>query len=55
MLGIGAAGGGHALDNGVHLFLREVAVLLPGGKGLFYLDPHFLNCDEVLILKHGAR
>ncbi len=53
--GVGAAGGGHAFDDGINLRLVEGAVLLPGGVSLFDLGADLLNGDEVFVFEHQPR
>ena len=50
--GMGARGCGHALHNGIHLFLGIRAVFLPGNEGLFDFGADLLNGQEILIFEH---
>ena len=44
---MGAGGGGHVLDNGVHLLLGEITVLQPGSIRLINLGADLLYGQEV--------
>ena len=49
---MGAAGGGHRLDDRVHPLLRVAPELLEGGVRLLDLGADLLDRNQVLVVKH---